>query len=485
MKFLACGVLVAVAACTSPNPKSCLDGSCTDPRYPFCDENGAIADEPKTCVAVSCTAGEVLECRGDVAVTCSVDENNYNLVECPEGCDASGCIEPPNCTTNADCVTATAPICDAAANQCHGCTAHDDCESATCNTDGSCEPVSNVVFASPSGDAGGACTKAAPCTLTRAITVELGVPTKVLRMLPGTYAEALKFDVVTANLVRVVAAGAILGTTSQLIVTNGAKVHIEELESRSAAPTGGGAINQCGNASTNFPVSTMVLERSRILSSGGNSALSVQRCIATLDRVDLEVNSSYAFDITSSTFIADRIHIHGNGSRFWSMFGKEQRLQVTNSLIEGTNPNFGALDTSPTVSSFLLAFNTFVFDGDTQFYCPAVGDSGNKIIRVENNIIVALGTQNTAINTPETCMPTATNPMNSLSHNLLFPFTGAAGTNIVMDPKFANAATRDFHILANSPAHDAAVPSSDLTTDHDYVGAGRTGTLDIGAYELP
>jgi len=51
--------LVLMAACGFPrpadvaDPRSCVDGICTDPNYPFCDEGGEISGSAKTCVAVS------------------------------------------------------------------------------------------------------------------------------------------------------------------------------------------------------------------------------------------------------------------------------------------------------------------------------------------------------------------------------------------------------------------------------------------------
>lgn len=91
-----CVVLVAAATlsgCTKPNPVSCSDGSCTDPELPFCDVDGLLSGTPKTCIAVSCVANEFAGCRGDKAITCSVDGTNYDLLTCPRGCDpvANGC----------------------------------------------------------------------------------------------------------------------------------------------------------------------------------------------------------------------------------------------------------------------------------------------------------------------------------------------------------------------------------------------------------
>jgi hypothetical protein len=73
--------------CTKANPSAtCGDGTCTDPSFPYCDVDGSVGGVPGECVAVSCTPGEIKECRGDMAFTCSATGNGYELQPCDLGC---------------------------------------------------------------------------------------------------------------------------------------------------------------------------------------------------------------------------------------------------------------------------------------------------------------------------------------------------------------------------------------------------------------
>jgi len=106
-------VIVLASGCTKPNPKSCQDGTCTDPAFPFCDVDGALAGEAETCIAVACTANEFVACRGDRAITCNTTGTDYELERCDGGCAeaAGGCrLCDPNETV---CENGRVQTCDA------------------------------------------------------------------------------------------------------------------------------------------------------------------------------------------------------------------------------------------------------------------------------------------------------------------------------------------------------------------------------------
>jgi len=62
--------------------------------------------------------------------------------------------------------------------------------------------------------------------------------------------------------------------------------------------------------------------------------------------------------------------------------------------------------------------------------------------------------------------------------------TITASQNLTTDPKFLNPFANDFHLTASSPAIDAGLTLSDVTTDFDGISRPQGNASDIGAYEF-
>jgi hypothetical protein len=104
---------VAMGCATKKNPAlMCPDGQCTNPKFPFCDSDGAVGGEPNTCIAVSCTAGAFVACDQDRSITCNSDGTNYDVTQCPNGCsaDTNGCR--PCAPGSMTCGNGEVDVCD-------------------------------------------------------------------------------------------------------------------------------------------------------------------------------------------------------------------------------------------------------------------------------------------------------------------------------------------------------------------------------------
>ncbi|MFN0251337.1 MAG: hypothetical protein ACKV2T_30965 [Kofleriaceae bacterium] len=112
---LVASLLVSGCGGEVANPRSCIDGTCTSEAYPFCDLDGSFAGTPELCIAVTCEPSSFAQCRGDVALTCNATGTDYDLLDCPLGCqDGIGCrVCEPN---ESVCANGAVQTCDALGN---------------------------------------------------------------------------------------------------------------------------------------------------------------------------------------------------------------------------------------------------------------------------------------------------------------------------------------------------------------------------------
>gem|GEM_PF-2675475 len=478
-------VVTSAGACGStPNPRSCLDGTCTDPRFPFCDADAQFQDVPDSCIAIECTPGEVVGCRGtDDVYVCNPSGNNYDVEMCPYGCANGGCNE---CGANAQCASPE-EICDPVSKSCRACGDGTECESGLCDG-GTCIPPSEVVYASPNGDTSGSCTRQQPCTLDRATIVAVNAPTTpILKLAPGTYLTTLDVHTPTPQPLRVLGeAGVVLASSNAALqVQDGGNVDVRSVE---LIKDSLGPVSQviCGDAPTGDPISTVKLTDVKVsYRAGGGAVITANRCQLTLTRVDIGISgASYVMSMqTDTNAVLDRVSSHpivglSTEIRPISITGQRANLKVTNSVFQQTTVYFLTSDQVPPYTQHLLAFNTFVFSTATgglhTFDCRPQPTDYNWNARLENNIIYspmdssAIGGQH--------C---------TASKNVVLNIAGNAGTNIVASPQFVDVTTGNYRVMATSPAVNAALPQPDLTTDHDFDGTARPqgAALDIGAFE--
>lgn len=469
-RYLGLVVVVGLAcACSTPNPRSCADGACSDPALPFCDVDGSIAGAPLACIAVSCTPAEVAVCRGNEAVACNSTGDDYDVVACPLGCNIAvgGCRA---CATNNDC-TASAPICDQATSQCRGCELDNECESSVCGQ-GSCVPSSSVVYASANGSNVAAGTIADPGSISRALGLAFaggGTP-KIVRLLPGAYNTPI--EMLSENLMQleIVATGAtITASDTGVRVSGGAKVRI-----RGLAATAGNQAVMCGASGTLR--TTLTIDDAVLFENGGggNAFVVTTNCSISMTNVESRSTSTQAnvlFFGSGSRFVGDRLHVKGNDSAIYTLgFGVSVRL--TNSILEDVSLVLNTSDTQIPGSEAYLGFNTIVLQTSLRdIYC----DPSTVITALfENNIIVVNGA--TAAVSGTGC---------SLVNNVLLPQPSAPAGNITLDPQFVDSAAKNFRLRSTSPALGAASVTPTIFTDHDFEGNARPqgAGADIGAFE--
>jgi hypothetical protein len=454
-------------ACTAPNPRSCADGSCGDPALPFCDVDGALGGTPDTCIAVACTPDEHAACRGDLDVRCNADGTNYDLVQCPLGCsDAlAGCVP---CQTNADC-TDSAPICDPQDQQCRGCTADAECESKVCDAAvGRCLPQSEVLYASATGPSNATCTQLAPCSLPQAFMLAMSNGLRsTVRLAPGTYVQELA--IASGSVTLVGEAGVVLAgdanKTATVLVGRGGTLTMRDLDIDLSTKA-----FLCGGLTTPGPYTlggNLTLNRVRV-SSSPSKTLFLHDCIATMRRVTITVTqSSNPLSTNEGTSLdADQLVITSTGASAARtiLYGKNR---ITNSVF--VNAYLHLVDP---VGQVTIAFSTFVVS------VAAIQFAYEGDYAIENNVIVH--TSGTVAITCAACP--------NINHNILYPtaVTAPGTTNLMVDPQFVDPLAGNYRLKPTSPAVNAAMPSTGVSTDHDHDGTPRPQgpALDIGAFEL-
>jgi hypothetical protein len=289
-------VVVVGAGCTKPNPRSCADGSCTDPAFPFCDFDGSVQGEAGTCIAVSCTPMEFDSCRGDQEIVCNATGDNFDVVKCPLGCsEAVGGCQP--CASNDQCTDET-PVCDQ--GTCRTCTADAECDSLVCDRSaGTCVSEAALLYVSPVGVDDGECTKAQPCNLPRAVTLaSAAAVAPTIRLLPEIFQAQLTID--SPVTLKLIATGADLRT--KLVVRTGAIVEVRNLDV--ASQIGSVACGDPTFTSTTDPQSILTLRESHL------SSVAAYRCNLNVfdSEIEFPVSNVTRVDLREdSTFVGDRL----------------------------------------------------------------------------------------------------------------------------------------------------------------------------------
>ena len=471
MRALIVVVLGLVACSTKPNPNRC----CTDTAD--CEAAGISDVTP---------CGEDLVCRGHqcIAEVCtSANQCDLSAPFCVDGSCTAACTADDQCPgnggmpgathcVNGACVTCavdadcpmSVPVCDTGV--CRGCSEDSECTSAACDTDsGTCLDATKLVYTSASGNGTSTCSQTDPCTLDRAFAI-VDASRPNIKLASGTYTT---YETFTGTYALTIYGPATLNGLA--ISSNGGALRLRDLTSAQGVT--------CVSATSVSAAPTLDIERMTLnVDSNNGGGLNVDRCNVTLSDVTINATGSgrgATFEgqagSGSSLVTADKLRMVGGDPGIY--LANQSSLTITNAIFENQGSTFGViqLGTSGTGGeSGSISFSTF---HNTTLKCP----TGNTILSLSNSVFLFEGAG----------APTNTVSGSACTHtyDMIKPqSTAPTGTNLLnMDPRFVNAAASDFHLMAGSPAIDAADPAATLSTDYDGTARPQGAGRDIGAFE--
>ena len=447
-----------ISSCTQPNPRSCADGTCTDPAYPFCDLDATFQDLPNTCIAVTCNPGVFAACRGSEALRCNGVGTDYDVTTCEHGCDvtAGGCV---SCVDDSQCSN-PAPHCNATSHSCEACSVDADCLSIVCDAaSGTCADPSGVVYVSPNGATAGNCgTQASPCSLERGIQ-RLDASLTTLKMLPGVYAPAN--SVLITGTATVHGDGATL--KAMLAIQDPGQVRVLGLALEDGTFTG---FVNCQKQNGQQP--SVVLDGVSVTTA--NIALNVFGCRADVRRSHFKVSGARPISTIADADTAvtvDRTLFENASSGTGLGIYAANSIEISNSIFRNMSPpvehGAGSQDRSR------ISFSTFI---NSPITC-----AGSLMTSYTNNIMATASGDAIVSPTSDPC---------SYSFDLMSSQAQLPTHNFMMvvgDPKFENSAAGDYRLLNDSPAIDGGNPFPSVLEDFDGTMRPQGPKFDLGAYE--
>jgi hypothetical protein len=470
-------VLLACASCASSNKGNACETNtqCSDPALPYCVQGACVACDG----AATCTQ-EAPRCEAETH-TCAMclGDTDCNTYPTALHCDtaAGACVQ---CLTSDQCDGAT-PVCDA--NQsCRACVADDECGSGVCEAAaGTCTAEASVIYATATAAATATCTKADPCTLTKAFTL-IAANRNTVKLAAGTYADTIDYAGMTN--VSVHGAGATLSST--LALRSGATMSVTGITFH-----GDGGLYcmpaATGGAKPNFDLSELTFDQTGT-TSGNPYAIQASACVIKIKHSTFKVASGGSAIYASgeatvgrgTDVTIDRSSVRGGepaiGVYNYSSF------HVINSELSGflplqTHPQAFAFSWDNTSINNTVEFST-VYDSHL-----ACGNTGIVYLKTYSSIFY-----NTRTAPPGNTVPTATLAGTNCEHHftLAYPqfYMPPGSDNFYdMNPMLKDPANGDFHLATGSPAIDVADPGAMLDVDYEGTARPQGAARDLGALE--
>lgn len=324
------------------------------------------------------------------------------------------------------------PVCDGTTGTCRACVKNSECDADVCLANGSCATASQVAYVTGSGGSDAACTKAAPCatiayTITRA-----------------PYVRLLTSMTETVN---------IGSGTTELVGDTGITL----------GPTNGGDTIVTVHGVATSPIVT--ISQLELTGTGSNGAYVTNGTLG-FDRARVDGAGAFGVYATNASVTMDRTYIESNTGG--GLYAFSTPFTIRNSVIAGngslTGLYGGVFNASNSQSS--VQFSTIVQN------MGAATNNGNGIAcssgeTLANDIIYANTPTNNGVQT--NCSYTYSDVQGGTN----------GGTNINGDPMLNS----DFSLMADSPAINAASPTS--SDPYDILGTPRPqgSGSDMGAFE--
>jgi len=414
--------VAALFGCTKRSEKYCLDPlNSNDPRCLTDSGPEETCDADHPCSDGICLDGLCVQCTAD---------------------DVSRC-------------TGDTPICNTTSHDCVGCDSHDDCPmSDACLPTGSCANASDIAYVEAGGT--GNCDQEMPCGL---LTTALATTKATIKM-KGAIIES---DTVTIDS----NARVILADPATSLDTSKNSVPVLQVSGTSNVEIYDLLIT--GSSGSNAPGLRVV--------NGAN---------VTLVRAKLSVNDGGFGAIVDTAGMFKAIQSEISGNKYGGMRIINTQFEIVNTAIinnGGLSGLIGGLNLLdlPSTGTFKIEFSTIARNQGSSgapngINCSTVNPPAKTFT---NNIIW----DNTGTGSPGGEQVGGANCTASFSTIGPQPFTGGPG-NIADDPKFANLASGDYHLMMVSPARDTADPAATLGVDFEGDARPEGAARDMGADEF-